>query len=130
MTMDYVPDTHSLVWYFTEDSRLSSKALQVFERTLEEGRIIIPVVVLAEIMFIAKKGRITLTFDETLKKIEEYDNFDIAPLDTEILREANKIELNMEMHDKLIVATALYFAAAVITKDDEIKESGLCKTIW
>ena len=81
-------------------------------------------------MFIAKKGRITITFDETLKKIEEYDNFDIAPLDTEILREANKIELNMEMHDKLIVATALYFSAAVITKDEEIKDSGLCKTIW
>lgn len=98
MTMDYVPDTHSLVWYFTEDSRLSTKALQVFEQTLEEGRIIIPVVVLAEIMFIAKKGRITITFDETLMKIEEYDNYDIAPLDTEILREANKIELNMEMH--------------------------------
>jgi len=130
MTMDYVPDTHSLVWYFTEDSRLSTKALQVFEQTLEEGRIIIPAVVLAEIMFIAKKGRITITFDETLKKIEEYDNFDIAPLDTEILREANKIELNMEMHDKLIVATALYFSAAVITKDEEIKDSGLCKTIW
>lgn len=130
MNMDYIPDTHSLVWYFTEDSRLSTKALQVFEQTLEEGRIIIPAVVLAEIMFIAKKGRITITFDETIRKIEENDNFDIAPLDTEILKEANKIELTMEMHDKLIVATALCFTATVITRDKEIKESGLCKTIW
>ncbi|MDP3980641.1 MAG: PIN domain-containing protein [Chlamydiota bacterium] len=130
--MDYIPDTHSLVWYFTEDSRLSTKALQVFEQTPEEeeGRIIIPTVVLAEIMFIAKKGRITITFDETIRKIEENDNFDIVPLDTEILKEANKIELSMEMHDKLIIATALYFTATVITRDKEIKESELCKTIW
>lgn len=81
-------------------------------------------------MFIAKKGRITITFDETIRKIEENDNFDIVPLDTEILKEANKIELSMEMHDKLIIATALYFTATVITRDKEIKESGLCKTIW
>ena len=25
--MDYVTDTHSLVWYFTDDARLSIKAL-------------------------------------------------------------------------------------------------------
>jgi len=33
------------------------------------------------------------------------------------------------VNNKTIVATALYDAATVITKDEEIKESGLCKTI-
>ncbi|MGQ9638775.1 MAG: PIN domain-containing protein [Thermodesulfobacteriota bacterium] len=55
--MDYVTDTHSLVWYFTEDPRLSKQALEAFEETDREGVIIIPAVVLAEIMFIAKKGK-------------------------------------------------------------------------
>jgi hypothetical protein len=45
---------------------------------------------------------------ETLKKIERYENFDLAPLDVDILKVANKIEANLEMHDRLIVATALY----------------------
>ena len=53
--MDYVTDTHSILWYFTEDPRLSKRSLEVFEGTVREGFIIIPVVVLAEIMFIAKK---------------------------------------------------------------------------
>jgi PIN domain nuclease of toxin-antitoxin system len=106
--MDYVTDTHSLVWYLADDSRISKKALEVFEGTIKEGSIIIPAVVLAEIMFIAKKGKITLTFEETLSMIEERENFDIAPLDVDILKIADKIEVDMEMHDKLIIATALF----------------------
>jgi len=70
-TNNYVTDTHSLVWYFTENQRLSKKALKVFEKTLEEGSIIIPILVLAEIMYISRKGRIKLSFAETVKKIEE-----------------------------------------------------------
>ncbi len=57
--MDYVTDTHSLVWYFTDDPRLGDKALKAFEQTAQEGIIIIPSIVLAEIIFISKKGRIT-----------------------------------------------------------------------
>jgi PIN domain nuclease of toxin-antitoxin system len=128
--MDYVTDTHSILWYFTEDPRLSKRAFDVFEGTIREGFIIIPAVVLAEIMFIAKKGRITLTFEETLKKIERYENFDLTPLDVDILKVANKIEADLEMHDRLIVATALYFNATLITKDRQIGNASICPTIW
>jgi PIN domain nuclease of toxin-antitoxin system len=128
--MDYVADTHSLVWYFTDDTHLSEKALKAFELTAQEGMIIIPSIVLAEIIFISKKGRITLTFEETLKRIEEYDNFDIAALDADILKEADKIEADLEMHDKLIVATSLYFKTALITRDQRIRKAGIVTTIW
>ena len=128
--MDYVTDTHSLVWYFTDDARLSIKALKAFEQTTEEGIMIVPSIVLAEIMFIAKKGRITLTFEETLEKIEEYENFQIAPLDTDILKRTDKIEVELEMHDKLIVATSVHYNATLITKDEKIAKSNACLVIW
>lgn len=128
--MDYVTDAHSLVWYFTDDARLSIKALKAFEQTTEEGIMIIPSIVLAEIMFIAKKGRITLTFEETLEKIEEYENFQIAPLDTDILKRADQIEVELEMHDKLIVATSVHYNATLITKDEKITKSNACLVIW
>ena len=130
MPMDFVTDTHTLIWYFTEDSRLSRKAFDAFEGTVKDGTVIVPAVVLAEIMFIAKKGRVTLTFEDTLKKVEGYENFDIAPLDAEILKIADRIEPDLEMHDKLIVATALYYEAALITKDDMIGKSGIVPAIW
>ena len=91
---------------------------------------IVPSIVLAEIMFIAKKGRITLTFEETLEKIEEYENFQIAPLDTDILKRADKIEVELEMHDQLIVATSVHYNATLITKDEKIAKSNACLVIW
>lgn len=130
MSMDYVTDTHSLLWYFTEDTRLGKNALEAFEQTVEEDVIIIPSIVLAEIMFISKRVDINITFEETLNKIEEYDNFDVAPLDINILKVANNIDANMEMHDKLIVATAVNFNTALVTKDELIKKAGIVLTIW
>jgi len=128
--MDYITDTHSLVWYFTDDSRLSNKALQAFQSSEEKGIVFVPAVVLAEIMFIARKGRITLSFEDTLNRIEESENFEIVPLNAEILRAADKIEADMEMHDRLIVATALWHNASLITKDETLRELGIVSTIW
>jgi PIN domain nuclease of toxin-antitoxin system len=128
--MDFITDTHSLVWYFTEDPRLSKNAFEAFEGTIKEGTVVVPAVVLAEIMYIAKRGRITLTFEETLKKIEEYENFSVAPLDTDILKTADRIETDMEMHDKLIVATALYYEAKLITRDEQIRKAGIVPVVW
>ncbi len=128
--MNYVTDTHSLVWYFTEDSRLSSKALGAFQASEIEGIIFVPAVVLAEIMFISKKGKVTLSFEDTLKKIEESENFIIAPLDEGILKIADKIETDLEMHDKLIVATAKHYEATLITKDENIINSKVITTVW
>ena len=118
------------MWYFTESPRLSKKALKVFERTLEDGSLIIPTVVLAEIMHIARKGRINMSFANTLKRIEESENFEIAPLDLDILKTADEIEYDLEMHDKLIVATAHFFDVPLITRDEVIRDSGVCTVIW
>lgn len=128
--MHFITDTHSLVWYFTDDSRLGKKALETFEQTTKEGLILVPTLVLAEIMYIARKGRIPITFSETIKRIEGYDNYDIVPLDTDILKIADTLDVGMEMHDKLLVATTLYFHATLITKDDQINEARICSTIW
>lgn len=128
--MNYVTDTHSLVWYFTNDGRLSSKALQSFQSSVNEGTIFIPAVVLAEIMYIADKGRIVLSFEETLCKIEEADNFEITPLDTEILKIAFQNGPELEMHDRLILATALFHNLPLITKDESLQTLSFVTTIW
>jgi PIN domain nuclease of toxin-antitoxin system len=128
--MNFVTDTHSLVWYFTDDLRLSRRALKSFESTVKEGQIIVPTVVLAEILFIAQKGRVNLGFTETVAMIEAMDNFEIAPLDLEVLRMADRIEAPLEMHDKLIVATALCYDSSLITRDEQITKSKAVKTVW
>ena len=128
--MNYVTDTHTIVWYFLDDPRLSQNARQAFEQTITTGVIIIPTIVLAEIMYISQKGRISMTFEETLAHIEMYENFRIAALELDILKVAASISDDLEMHDRLIVATALYFSAHLITKDEQITQSRVVNTVW
>lgn len=54
----------------------------------------------------------------------------IAPLDLDTLRIADKIEADLEMHDKLIAATALSYEAPLITKDENLIRSKVITTVW
>jgi len=128
--MNYVTDTHTIVWYFMADPRLSQNARQAFDGTITTGVIIIPTIVLAEIMYISQKRRISITFEETFSRIEMYENFRVAALEIDILKVAASIDGDLEMHDKLIVATALYFDAHLITKDEQITQSRVVNTVW
>lgn len=85
---------------------------------------------MAEILYIARKGRLTLTFAETLEKITSLDNFQIAPLDVNILTIAAELDEGLEMHDLLIVATARYYNATLITADAQIQSANLAPTVW
>ena len=128
--MNYVVDTHSLVWHFTNDPRLGEQARNAFEQTLKEGALIVPTVVLAEIMYILQKGRIPLSFEDTVARIAEYANYRICDLTLEILKVAGDIKADLEMHDKLIVATAIFTGASLITKDSAIAQLQLVNTVW
>ncbi|MDD5355445.1 MAG: type II toxin-antitoxin system VapC family toxin [Candidatus Omnitrophica bacterium] len=128
--MNFVSDTHSLIWYFTDDPRLGKAALKAFEDTVRKGKVIVPSIVLAEIMHISKRGKIGLSFQKTLELIEEISNFQISSLDSGILKTADSIKTDLEMHDRLIVATAIWYKYPLVTLDEGIVKSKLVKTIW
>ena len=67
---------------------------------------------------------------ETIAKIEVLANFEIAALDIDILKIAESIDAPLEMHDKLIVATAICYDACLITRDEQITKSEVVKKIW
>jgi len=127
----FVADTHSLAWYFTGSGKLGIKALQVFrDSSLGKGVIVVPTVVLAEIMDISEKKRIKVDYEELLDKIEGSSNFEIYPLDIDVLRTARSIMAIPELHDRIIVATASLLDAKLLTRDEDIQKSGLVEAIW
>ena len=129
--MTVITDTHALVWYFMDDQRLGKQAAELFDSKKDDVLIIVPtIVVLAELLYISRKGRITMSFENTLKMIEESANFDVASLDLGIIRIANTIVPDLEMHDSLIVSTAIHYGVGLITKDQEIIKSGLVNIYW
>ena len=87
--MPFVSDAHALAWYLTGDSRLGPRAAQVF-RDCAAGNdvIIVPSIVLAELMYVAERGRVPISFEATLSALESGDNYEVAALDLVVLREA------------------------------------------
>jgi predicted nucleic acid-binding protein len=128
--MPYVTDTHALVWHLTVDKRLGADARLVFERAeAAEVVVIVPTVVLAEVLHIARNKRITITFQETLARIEKSSNYEVALLDLPTLKAADTITADLELHDRLIVATAQLANAPLLTKYTVIQAADLVSVI-
>ena len=123
-----VVDTHALVWFLSRDKRLSNQARAIFHDP--QVRLIIPVIVLAEIKHLIHKQRFAHTLDDVLSTISKDSRCVVYSLDLEVVRQA---PVDLDIHDSLIVGTALAHPDtidAVLTRDEAIANSGLITTIW
>lgn len=127
----YLTDTHALLWYLTDDTRLSRSANTIFEETeLGKHLIIIPTIVLVECVDVIEKKRVAYDLDFVLKEIEDNVNYLIWDLDLEVVNQMIKIKNVPELQDRIIVAIAKLCDAGLITKDGEISDSKEVETKW
>ena len=80
-----------------------------------------------------RKRRARVDWDDLLGSLESDGRFTVAPLTLDIVRLAPEA---LEMHDGIIVATTLVVRDSMredvrlITRDKDIRESGLVETVW
>lgn len=129
--MTYIADTHPVVWFLEGNPRLGANAKDVLSNP--QTHLVIPTIVLAEIHFLYARHRIKVDVRAVLTSITSATNCIVYPLDQTVV---NLLPTNLEIHDAIIVATALVFRdvlgeqVAIITKDREIAASGLVPTVW
>lgn len=129
--MIYVLDTHPIIWFVENDQRLSITARDVMQDRGEE--FVVPTIVLAEIRFLCEKGRITADLFKVYHEFINTKNCVVSALDETVI---SLIPPGLNIHDSIIVATALVYrdiyqqSVTLITKDDEIRRSGLVPTLW
>ena len=129
--MNFVADTHALLWRFTNSPKMSSRASEIFEKCENgENIIFIPSIVIAESLSIFDKKRISFNFKNLLKKIYTSENFVLIALDYPILQKMMALKEVPELHDKIIVSTAKYLKVSIITKDKILQKLPSIKTIW
>jgi len=123
-------DTHSLIWYVDELSkkRLSPTALQAIREAEKNATIYVPAIALMEILDLVDRGRISLSFDSMLSFIEEGENYQIVPFDTDLLKVAIPLK-GLEMHDRLILATAILTNSVLVSKDRDISAKDV-EIVW
>ncbi len=127
----FVTDTHALLWYLTEDEKLSKIAQGVFEKADKgEVDIVIPTTVLAEALFITEKHRVDIEFMDIIENIQNSSNYLLHPLDLDIVMKCHELKKIPELHDRIITATAILLDAKLITKDTKIKVSKEVEVVW
>ncbi len=132
---EYVADTHALLWYLTNDKRLSSNARTVFEDADKGNNVIwIPGVVLVETVYLIEKARYPTTLITQLLDLLDPpgDNYVIAPLDAGTIRALQSIDRATvpEMPDRIIAATAKHLNLPLISKDATIAAVPDLSLIW
>ena len=98
----YIVDTHALAWYLDDDPRLGAQAEAVLDDP--HVRIIVPAIVLAEIKYLAHKGRLAQTLDDVLRVINSDPRCIIYPVDLSVILAA---PVDLDIYESLIVGTAL-----------------------
>jgi PIN domain nuclease of toxin-antitoxin system len=126
----YVVDTHVLIWYFTGSKRLKPALREKIDDIRNRnGRLLVPTIVLAEALAIAEKGKVEFDFAEMQRIIREEPEFEVISFSPEIFHTVVQVHNVPELHDRIIVATARFYGAGILTKDREILASGEVKSL-
>lgn len=131
-----VTDTHALLWYLSNSSKLSADALNAFQNAEQKGfPVYVPAIVLVELRYLVEKGRDILESDFRLV-IEKLNSplsaLTFAPLNQRTVEDLEQIPRNIvpDMPDRLITATAYNLDLPLISKDTNIRNLQNVKIIW
>jgi PIN domain nuclease of toxin-antitoxin system len=129
-----VVDTHTIVWYLANDSRLSQTAMQALDLASASGEpIYVPSICLIELTYLTEKGRLpSLARDRLIRALDEpFSPCSLVPLDRMIADALQIIDRSEvpDMPDRVIAATAAALGAPLISRDAKIRASSV-QTLW
>lgn len=127
---EFVTDTMALVLR-VEKRRMGERAKAAFA-ALEAGSatIYVPGIVLAEILYLSERGRISASVEQVADYMRGHANCKEAPLNLAVIQTASCISDIPELHDRLIAATGRLLGLDIITADPAIEHSEFAGTIW
>jgi PIN domain nuclease of toxin-antitoxin system len=127
----YVADTHTLFWYFTASPLLGAQAHDAFDEARDGHAIIyIPAIVLAELYFLNEKKNRPIDFSATFALLARSSQFVLLPFEPIDILQFDLDKAVPDIHDRMIVGVARRLGATLLTRDDEIVNSSVVRTIW
>lgn len=127
---EYVTDTMGLVLRL-EKRRMGGRAKDLFQLA-DRGEAIIhvPSMVLAEILYLSERRRITVMIQQVDSFLNHMPTYRTAPLTLPIILRAAQITDIPELHDRLIASTAASMQLPLLTNDPIISKSTSVRCIW
>jgi len=130
-----VLDTHTLVWWVTGDSQLSTAAgAAIAKEQQDAGQILVSAITPWEIAMLVQKGRMALAMDldEWLTAVEGLDALQMVPISSRVAVQSVQLPGNFHRDpaDRLIVALAREVNAPLITADEKIHAYPHVRWLW
>lgn len=132
--MKYVVDTHALIWFLEDNPRLGTNAKVVLADS--SSQLVLPAIALAEAVWIVDRGRTSIpSVVDLLNAVNADPRIAIYPVDQTVIEQSVSLSVITEMHDRLIVATAIVlekqgYKVGLLTCDRNITASGLLTLVW
>lgn len=127
-------DTHTLVWYLTDQKRLSPKVLNLIKDEIKNGEVLYSSISVWDVCILVKKKKLNLTKDvfEWTNNLKFLNNFRSVPIDNEIAQKSVLLEgfRNSDPADRIVIATALSLGCPIVTKDQKIHSYKMVKSVW
>ena len=129
-----VIDTHTAVWYLSNDPKLSENAKRALDDAAATGDpTYLCAISIVEVVYLVEKGKLPATMlDRLIGALSDPDSaFVIAPLDKSVALALRQIPRSLvpDMPDRIIAATAHHLNLPLVTRDTEITNAGI-NTIW
>ncbi|MBY0513502.1 MAG: type II toxin-antitoxin system VapC family toxin [Gemmataceae bacterium] len=128
-----VVDTHTAIWYLESSPHLSAAALTAIRSAIAAGDpVFVSAVTVVELTYLVEKGRLRSTLLDRLVALLQQSNsgFQPAPLDLLTAATLRSVPASIrDMPDRMIAATAVALGLALVTRDQQIQNSGI-PTIW
>lgn len=129
-----VLDTHSWVWWVSDDSRLSAPAHDAITEAAAKSQLNLSAISAWEVALLVAKGRLELTIDvnDWIGHSEGLPFLRFIPVDHRLAVRSVQLEgyPHNDPADRIIIATALPIGASIITKDQKIQGYSAVETIW
>lgn len=125
-------DTYIVLWLAFEPDKLSKRAREAIRTARPEGGLAIAGISLVELAWLAEKGRVetTLSVESFVRQCAA--KMTVLPITPEIAARAVSLpdSYPKDPQDRLIGATALVEGIDLVTRDKQIRKSGLISVIW
>ena len=128
-----IADTHAIIWFLSNDARLSVVARQACLQAQNEHGLFVSAITSVEMQYLVERQRIPAErYHEFLAQIA-HENAGVQLVDVdrhvaESIRRVPRSEVR-DMPDRIIAATALHLGVPLVSRDRKIRASSV-ETIW
>lgn len=129
--MEYLADTVAIIRHLRGHPALGPQAAQILRETdAGSHHVYLSAITLMEVLYLSEAKRVDVHLDELIRHVSGSVNYEIVPVNADVVLAAAEVDDVPELHDRIIVGTAKWLGVPILTGDEIISKSGHAQTIW